>query len=545
MPEMAFRLPRGTRDFLPEEMVKRDYVEAVIKRVFERYGFQRIETPIFETFALFALRSGEEIRSHMFVFTIDEGEMALRPELTAPVARMIALGEVDLSVRPLRFYYIGRCYRYEEPQAGRYREFWQAGIELIGSSRPEADAEAIALAVEVLEELGLKDYELRVGNLEVLRGFLNDSKVPEEIQNRIIGPLDILSSSLDKLRLYKTKLARGKKLSKEELADLIRRCDELRTWVESELLKPDSPVPKDMLERCEVDPVLYELEDLHERGETDRLVEFIEDTMGKLLSAQKLRWTYQGVHIVREDGTEEVFRIPPEVAEKLFSMMELVGAREPVLEKARELFKGSESALKALNDFERVLDALSWFGIEDYTVDLSIARGLEYYTGIVFEIDCPLLGAQKQICGGGRYDKLIEEFGGPSLPAVGFAFGFDRLVLALELSGAKFPSPVRADVYVVPISEEVMPYAIRVARELRTRGLRVELSLLRKRLREELSMANKLGIPFVAIAGPREAERNVITLRDMRAGQQTEASIEEAAELIKRSLGRCADRGGR
>ena len=122
MVRAEIRLPRGTRDFPPEEMVKRDYVEAVIRRVFERHGFQRVQTPIFETFALFALRSGEEIRSKMFVFTIDEGEMVLRPELTAPICRMIAMGELDLSVKPLRLYYVGRCYRYEEPQAGRYRD---------------------------------------------------------------------------------------------------------------------------------------------------------------------------------------------------------------------------------------------------------------------------------------------------------------------------------------------------------------------------------------------------------------------------------------
>jgi len=203
------RRPRGTRDFPPDEAAKRDYVESVIRRVFERYGFQRVETPIFELFELFALRSGEEIRSKMFVFTIDEGEVVLRPELTAPVCRMIAMGEVDLSARPLRFYYVGRCYRYEEPQAGRYREFWQAGVELIGSPYPEADAEVIAIAVEVLEELGLRDYELRIGNLEVLRGFLNDNRVPEEVQNRIIGPLDVLSSSVDKLKMYRSKLERG------------------------------------------------------------------------------------------------------------------------------------------------------------------------------------------------------------------------------------------------------------------------------------------------------------------------------------------------
>jgi len=537
--EVQIRRPRGTRDFLPKEMTKRDYVEAVIRRVFESYGFQRIETPIFETFELFALRSGEEIRSKMFVFTIDEGEMVLRPELTAALCRMIATGEIDLSVRPLRFYYIGRCYRYEEPQAGRYREFWQAGIELMGSPYPEADAEVIAVAVEVLEELGLRDYELRIGDLEVLRGFLNDNRVPEEVQNRIIGPLDVLSSSVDKLRMYKRRLLEGEKLTKDDLIDLRRRCDELRLWVEEEARRAEvggSPIPREALERVEVDARIYRLDELHDAGEVGELVDFIEKAIEKMIEAQKLRWVYYGVPYERGEG-EEAFKMPPEVVDTLISMMELVGPRDDVLPRARELFGGSEKAGRALDAFEEVLDALSWYGIERYTVDLSIARGLEYYTGMVFEIDIPFLGAQKQVCGGGRYDKLIEEFGGPSLPATGFAFGFDRLILALERSGVKLPSPSRADAYVIPLSPDVLPYAIRVARELRSRGLRVEVGLQRRRLGRELSNVDKLGIPFAIIIGPGEAERKTVALRDMRTREQLELPVGRAAEIIMSARG--------
>jgi len=521
-------------------MVKSDYVEAVIRRVFERHGFQRVQTPMFETFALFALRSGEEIRSKMFVFTIDEGEMVLRPELTAPICRMIAMGELDLSVKPLRLYYVGRCYRYEEPQAGRYREFWQAGIELMGSPHPEADAEVIAIAVEVLEELGLKDYELRIGNLEVLRGFLKDRGVPEEVQNRIIGPLDVLSSSVDKLKMYKRRLEAGEPLSKDDLLDLRRRCDELRLWAEEELERAErgeSPIPKELLEQVQVDARLYRLEELHESGRVDELMDFIEEGIRKMIMARKLAWAYRGITYER-DGEEAVFKMPPDVVDTLISMMELVGPREEVLPRARELFKASESALKALDNFEEVLDALSWYGIERYTVDLSIARGLEYYTGTVFEIDCPLLGAQKQICGGGRYDKLVEEFGGPSLPATGFALGLDRLVLALERCGAKFPPPVRADVYVIPISPSVLPYAIKVAGELRSRGLRVEVGVMRRRLGRELSNVDKLGIPFAIIVGPEEAEKGLVAVRDMRTREQHQLTLEEAFKAIQEALGR-------
>jgi len=543
--EVRIRRPRGTRDLLPDETVKRDYVERVIRRVFESYGFQRIETPIFETFDLFALRSGEEIRSKMFVFTIDEGEMVLRPELTAPVCRMIAMGEVDLSVKPLRFYYIGRCYRYEEPQAGRYREFWQAGLELMGSPYPEADAEVIAIAIDVLRELGLKDYELRIGNLEVLRAFLNENRIPEEVQNRMIGPLDVLSSSVDKLKMYKRKLLEGEGLSKDDLMDMRRRCDELRLWVEEEMRRAEagrSPIPKELLERVEVDERLYRLDELYRSAKADELVDFIDKAVEKLIAAQKLRWVYQGIPYEDEEG-EETFKMPPEVVDTLISMMELVGPREDIIPKARELFRASEKAMRALDAFEEVLDALSWYGIERYTVDLSIARGLEYYTGTVFEIDCPLLGAQKQICGGGRYDKLVEEFGGPSLPATGFAFGFDRLILALERSGVELPSPARADAYIIPLSPNVLPYAMRVAGELRSRGLRIEVGLMRRKLGRELANVDKLGIPFAIIIGPGEMERNIVALRNMETKEQLELPVEKAAELMLNTLGRGGGNG--
>ncbi|HEW89830.1 MAG TPA: histidine--tRNA ligase family protein, partial [Candidatus Bathyarchaeota archaeon] len=287
----------------------------------------------------------------------------------------------------------------------------------------------------------------------------------------------------------------------------------------------------------EVDSRIYRLDELYGAGEAGELVDFIGKAVEKLKLAQKLRWVYYGVPYER-DGREEFFKMPPDVVDTLISMMDLVGPRDEVIPRARELFKDSESAMKALDAFEEVLDALSWYGVERYTADLSIARGLEYYTGTVFEIDCPFLGAQKQVCGGGRYDKLVEEFGGPSLPATGFALGLDRLILALERSGVELPSPSRADAYVIPLSPEVLPYAVGVARELRSKGLRIEMGLLRRRLGRELSNVDRLGIPFAIIIGPEEAKRGILTLRDMRAKEQYELSVGEAAEVIRGAIGR-------
>ena len=183
-----FTRPRGTRDFLPEEMKKRRKVENIIRKVFESYGYEEIMTPTFEHIELITAKSGEEIRRSIYNFR-DKGnrELALRPELTAPVMRVYA-NELQFKPKPIRLYYIANCFRYERPQAGRFREFWQAGVELIGSSSPMAVAEIIALADDVLKKLGLKDYEINIGHIGILRKIL--SEVDEKKQNLILHYVD-------------------------------------------------------------------------------------------------------------------------------------------------------------------------------------------------------------------------------------------------------------------------------------------------------------------------------------------------------------------
>ncbi len=535
----VFKAPRGTRDFTPEEMAKRSYVERVIRRVFESYGFQQVQTPIFEAFALFALRSGEEIRSKMFVFTVDGEEMALRPEVTAAVCRMVSSGELDLSKKPLRLYYIGQCYRYEEPQAGRYREFWQAGVELMGSPNPEADAEVIALAVDVVRNLGIRGFELRVGDMRVMRGLLSESGVPEEAQNRVISSLDVLESSIEKLSLYADRLRGSGELAREELADLGRRLDELRAWKEEEYRKMssgESELPASLEPLLEVDPLVYRVRELYESGRREELAELIEKSIRELKEAQKAMWVYYGVEY--EDGVEvKRAKLSTSTAEALLKMMDLHGPRDSVLDAAKSILSSYPSALRALDAYREVLDLLPHHGVEEYVADLSIARGLEYYTGIVFEIHCPYLGAQKQVCGGGRYDKLVEEFGGPSMPATGFALGFDRLVLAMEKSGVRFPPQRRADVYVAALSANIVPYAIEVSRKLREAGVRVEMDTMRRSIREALSFASKMEMPFVAIIGEREAAEHKVTLRIMGERRQVTLTPEDAASLVASRVG--------
>lgn len=420
---MRFKTPRGTRDFLPEEMRERRYAERVIRRVFEGYGYQEIGTPTFETLELITAKSGEEIRKHIYHFRDKSNrDLALRPELTAPAMRLY-VNRLQFQAKPLRLYYFGSCFRYERPQSGRYREFWQAGVELIGSPYPEAEAEVIAVAMEALEELGLQSLELAIGHIGVLRAILRESGVSEKEQDRVMSAID--------------------------------------------------------------------------KGEG------VEELLGEIGVAGEGR-------------------------EKLLGTVKLAGARDRVIREAEGLLGGSD-ALRELGKLRELLEVLKDYGIENYSLDLGIARGLDYYSGMVFEIYAPRLGAEKQICGGGTYS-LAEVFGGRAVATCGFAFGFDRVMLALEKEKVRLAPASNSACLVVPTSEAVLGEAIRVSRMLR-RHRPCELELTRRKLGKALRYADQRGFPYVVIVGEEELSRGCVVLRDMRSGEQREVKISRIGEL--------------
>ena len=187
---MDLQIPRGTRDFLFNEMKERKSVEKTMRLIFETYGYSEIKTPIFEELSLFTTKSGEGIKDQIYHFQDKGGrDLALRPELTAPVARMY-IKEFQKSPKPVKMYYFGSCFRYERPQAGRWRQFWQFGCELIGGKSPDSEAEVISMAAHCLEELGLEDFEIHIGNLGILRNILNDANIKGKLQDQVMGVID-------------------------------------------------------------------------------------------------------------------------------------------------------------------------------------------------------------------------------------------------------------------------------------------------------------------------------------------------------------------
>ncbi|UCE73335.1 MAG: histidine--tRNA ligase [Methanomassiliicoccales archaeon] len=413
--------PRGTRDFGPEEMGKRRYIEGVLRTTAETFGYREIATPTFEHAELYTERSGEAIKNEMYMFKDKGGrELSLRPELTMPTIRFYA-EELRNKSKPIKVYYFGNCFRYERPQSGRFREFWQYGAEVIGGGEHESDADIIALAVNSLENAGLKKFVTRIGHLGVLRALLWEIGIEGEKQSKCMQLID--------------------KKDTEELFTILNAHSPSNLGI-------------------------------------DRIRELLE---------------------LKESKT--------------------------VLKEARKIVAGNRKALKAIESLDKILTTLGLLGIENFIIDLGIARGLDYYTGMVFEIDVPTLGAEKQVCGGGAYE-LAELFGAESTNSTGFAIGFDRVVMALERQKAEIPTN-RITAYVIPLDGKARNEAMKIATALRKSGISCSTALLERNLSKHMKHANAICAEYVIILGEDEIAEKKASVKNMETGEQVKVDFEK------------------
>lgn len=432
---MEFTRPRGTRDFLFDEMRERKKCENTLRNVFETYAYQEIKTPLFEDLSLFTTKSGDEIVDQLYNFTDKSNrEIALRPEITAPVARLY-INELQKTAKPIKLYYFGSCFRYERPQKGRFRQFWQFGCELIGARSPEGEAESLAMAEQSLEELGIDTAEIHINHLGIIRGLFKHFNIDTEIQEKVMTLID----KGDK-ELLENELSNGDLIQDSNLANI------------------------------------------------------------------------------------------------LIKLVDLVG-RDEILEDLENLVAEYSETSEALSEFKELITLLNSFKISNYTINLGIARGLDYYTGIVFEIYVPELGAQKQVAGGGSYN-LVELFGGEKVESTGFAFGFDRLMHAIESKNRKIEIENKdedsiVDVFVAPFSNDMREKSFEIGQILRNNGVSTEIDLSRKKLKKLLSAANKLNAKYVVLVGKDDLEKNSVTIKDMASGDQELVAIDNIIEYIK------------
>ncbi len=425
-----YQPPRGMDDLLPREMRIKRLVEQEVRKQFKLYGYEEVETPTVEYFELFEKKSGEEIRERMYVFPDRHGRrLALRPEVTPSIARLAAT-RLKATPLPMRLGYIADCYRYDEPQWGRRRRFWQAGFEIIGSAAAESDAEILLLSEDLFRGLGLEGQRFLVGHVGILRAVMTELGVGEEKQDKVLGSID--------------------------------RGDEKTAF----------------------------------------------DTLSQAG--------------VTEDGLKSIHELTVTSSENV----------DGVIRKGYEMLQPWSSAVDCLRNLETTLELARSGGLRGrVTVKLGFARGLEYYTGVVFEQYVPQVSIA--LNGGGRYDHLVKLFGGKDLPAVGCAVGMTRIQQCLvkraeETGWMRWERPV-AVIY----REGCEGYGVRVASKLREVGIPAELEVTGKRLRQAIGHYSKKGYRFIAIAGEKEKQAKRVTMRDLRERRQLELQLDDVEGLRK------------
>jgi len=417
------------RDLLPVDAERMRHVEQVSRTISKLYGYEEIITPVLESYELLAAKTSEEIRERMYTFKdLGDRKVAMRPEFTASVARLV-VNKLKNEPKPMRLFSVGSLYRYDEPQYGRFREFWQSNYELFGSERPEADAEILILTNNILKKLGLKNYCFKIGHTGILRGILTQEGLDDEKQNSV-------RQLLDKKR-----------------------------WAEALEVAREAGVSRNGL---------VTLESLFE-------------TKG-----------------------EDIFQ---------------------VLSQIRDRIQGYTSALAAVDNLWRILELIKDSGEKlEVVVEAGFARGLEYYTGMIFESYVP--GIDIALGGGGRYDKLIELFGGEPISAVGVAQGIDRIVLALTKQNVAQETANENSVAVISVKDDCMAKALELSATLRNLGLHVEVAVMGRSISRALTDANRRSVAYAVIVGPNELKEQKVVLREMKKSTQRTVPISGLAQEI-------------
>ena len=440
MAKMTPRTLSGFMELLPAPQQQMERIMDVLRRTYSLYGFTPLDTPIIEASEVLLAKGGGETEKQIYRFEKGDADLSLRFDLTVPLAKYVALHYNELAF-PFRRYQIGKVYRGERAQRGRFREFYQADIDVIGDGKLDItnEAEIPAIIYKTFTSLGLKRFQIRVNNRKILNGFY-----------AMLG------------------------LS-EKSGDIMRTVDKL------------DKIGADKVRLCLIDDCALS------QAQADEIMKFIAigGTNAQVLEALG---SYAGRNEVFDEG---------------------------------------------LSELNTVVKYLGAFGIpeENFAVDLTIARGLDYYTGTVYEttlLDHPEIGS---VCSGGRYDNLAEYYTDRQLPGVGISIGLTRLFYVLGEQGLlndQLPT-APADVLVLPMTEDFAP-AIAAATALREQGIKTQLYTEAKKFKAKMSYADKLRIPYVLFLGDDEVAAGVVSVKDMVSGEQEKLPLEEACRKIKAGL---------
>jgi histidyl-tRNA synthetase len=472
----------GAHDISPPEYAQRQQVSSQIQDCFRSFGYLPVELPIVEQDDLYLLKSGEAVISKMYEFVHHNTHLCLRPEITASVARAYVSGQLGGPGFPARFQYRGPVFQSD-------RQTTQVGLELIGAAGTLADAEVIAATSSCLSRLGVTDYRLVVGHVAIATQFLDNLGLEERLSNLLLSQLDKLATS------------EGRQAVRQLVADTYPAFDgpDVATGNLWKLFENQSDAQAKTTVLELLDSLNIELSGNRSEGEiADRLL-------------TKIR---------RQDCSAEV----EQALAFLGELSQVRGDFATALDRASNLLDRYQCDSLALQELQEIAALLRAYNIDDgqISLDFGIAQGFRYYTGLVFQVIHPTLGADRPLCGGGRYDNLIASLGGESTPATGCSFDLERLMTAL----APLPNPKSSGVQVLVVAEASHDYGIRVAEALRQAGISVQLDAQRPPSPQHIPWTIRLGAP----------EQQQQTVRLERDDRQQVVTIAAAIYQIQQQI---------
>jgi histidyl-tRNA synthetase len=482
----------GFRDYYPELYQKIDRILRAFREIPRLFGYVEYECPTVEPLQLFQLKSGAELVEETFRVTDRKNrQLVLRPETTPSLARMLA-AQQQYYPRPIRWFSVSRVFRDETQQRGRVKEFWQLNVDLLGTEDIGADAEIINVLAAIIQSIGFtaEDFVIRINDRRLIQSYIESLGLTNYLE--IIRILDRRDKLLQEA-IIKQLTGEGTPAKKaEEIALTLRHF-----FVGKQPERPKLPRSK------KIDEIVENLPQIQQNALIDAL---------------------------------EKSGIPRENAVQLTEFSSIKGTPEEFLKliKKVELTKETRQTLEPLRQLANQLGDLGLTTCCEY--DASIARGLDYYTGIVFEAWDRGTGLPRAIAGGGRYDDLVGILEGQRLPGTGFGFGETVILEIAEGKGLLPPPEPAADLYIAPVSKKQLGNCRQIATQLRTAGIRTIFNGFTWSLKKYFDDASKRQIPFVAIVGPRELVNNAINLRDMKTGKEEEVKIAKLADFIRTAL---------
>ena len=487
---------RGMHDLLPESYAHQRWIAERLSAFLAQAGYNQVDTPVLEQSDLFQASFGQELWQNLYTFRLHQRDLCLRPEYTASVCRLY-LDHYQQQPLPLRFQYAGPVFRYEAPGRTRYRQHTQLGIELFGGHAASADAEIVQLACDILQELNIPRYRLELGHIGVVSGFINRLHLDDHAARLLLSLMEQISRSEE-----------GEQVAKARLEALYPENMLAEVSAENGVIDTGSGIEAHYITSL-LSGISVSFGDEAARSEV------IERFLWKVGRSEQRRQILHALEFLR--ALHAVSGSPPAVFGELRALLQ-------------------QYALDAapLAELEQLVATIEQCGVsrDQIVLNLSLGRGVSYYTGLVFEIHAQdEKGFDAQLCGGGRYDRLLRAVGSSrNINACGFAFGIERLLTYLPKT--IIPQLETTLALVIPVSAKDIPYALQVARAIRVQRMQTEVDVTGHGVSAGLKLAAKRSLRFAFIVGESEQQAGVVTIRDLETGEEHLSTLDTFAERM-------------